>query len=778
MDNYSVGLSWPTFFMPRNHKIDEVNEKFKEFAQENSQYNSSNLVGCFRRYDYDCTSDENELFKIVVFKVVFKWCLVESDFAITFLEEDEYIKCKDLYKRKQYSSMKFEKLVSIFISLLSYLASNEIIKNDISHSLAGDLFRKDIMIEIEILRNEKFVIEFLPLIKVVNIIASGVKKECYLRTRNYSEVFNGEVIAFVKEKFNYDLSLYSEYGIMGKTFYNSFYKDIEKIFKFLLLNDKAFWESKEEFNVLSFLSIVHETHGVKHVLKIVDYIMIEAQKNEWYNEFIMKGLIIPTETRDSIMNGLIERSYDSAFGTFGEEFYDNIKELTGYMVYPIEKTCANKCNLQEIRKAIDCGKILFDKFINAIYPNDIDKISNYFADFHNCILEDSTTNYRKELTIAKMFDKDVLGYVPNINDVELVKVLDESFINDENIWNRVYLKCYLVSCAVDEDKINHYLYEVFYGLFKIIDEVFNINTTMQKDMSLRNSKFDQLSKVMLGYDMNISESSYKNLYINALLDRKMAMIDEVEIFPELEQLGDAIYGFALSELIFYNPKGCEDDILRKKWYNDKISSIEKAEFQVQISKELGFDKTYIGTSVHLYKYDNDFDESNKYDHCSMSYLADSLEMIIAVVSREFGLSKAVEFAKKLISNLDEELGDELKESDASKCMLMSNVHICYWKTIHPGMFSEKDHDHYRHWYAIDKLLRTCIIGTNTVEKRQNITNSSTYDDFYKALAEEESNYHHNFNYTINPVYFDYLNNDIQYVIDKYKKMFNVELSEL
>ena len=772
MDNYSVGLSWPTFFMSKDVDKEKSVENFKEYMS-NKDLANYDIMKHFQRSLYECKRAEVELFINAVAIVVLRWCLVESDFASSILNDEELRKCRDLYKRKQFKSSKIKSLLA-HVAMLDDFILTEI---SVDARKLYDLLFKDISVEIEKLRNEAFLKEFKPLVKVINEITSGVKKECYLSVRDHDEDISSEVIDYVKDNYNYNLSLYDSFNTAQSYINSSIYGNMQPLLRSLLLYDKAFWESKKDFNLISFIAFIQNVHGVKYVFKIVDYMMQEIKKHEWFNKFITKSLKIPVMCQDDIINKLVERSYDSAFGVLGQDFYEKTQEHAEYLVYPIRSSSC-KSSIENIKVNICRGHAIFDKFIKTIFCDHIDAINVLFADIHNKFLLNSISNYKKSLTVAIILDKDVLGYVPSYNDIELLKLVDDDFMSDENVWNRLYLKCYLISCAVDEDTVHSYIYEVFYGLFKIIGEEFNIQTSMQNDKKLRNEKFNELSNVMLSYGLDIANSTCKNLYINALLDRKMALVDEVQKFPELEQLGDAIYGFALSELAFYNVNNAvRNDHFSKRSIYKEIESRETAEFQVKISKTLGLDNAYISTSVYSYKYDRgDSLEFDVKDDSNEAYLADTVEMIIAVVCKDFGLSAAISFAEKLISSTDENFGKILREADSVKRYQMTEVNRSYWEMCRPAEFSECSHYHTVHWRAVDKLLKTHIIGTDTKEKRDMITIPYRTNNFYKALMLNDSDVK-NFDFIINPVFYDYLNNDIQFVIEKYKEMFNVELSE-
>ena len=276
---------------------------------------------------------------------------------------------------------------------------------------------------------------------------------------------------------------------------------------------------------------------------------------------------------------------------------------------------------------------------------------------------------------------------------------------------------------------------------------------------MRNNAYNSLKKLLDKYDLNISDD-YKDLYITALLDRKYASLNEVDKFPELEQFGDAIYQLAVDNILFYN---------EFELNHSTEEYLVKAEFQIEVSKHIGLNKLYISKITsnanskyhNVEGYDNGFFESDK------NYIADSLEMVIGVIGKEFGVQKALDFATRIIVESNEELSMPHFVGPDIVNNYNSDIDRDYLAKIYPNPYDE-DSDYYQEystmWYAIRKILLISIIGNDTKEKREMISGFS--DKLFGSSFEVHYQY-----------VVSYLWYGIETTIEKYRPIVNSNYSK-
>jgi hypothetical protein len=292
-------------------------------------------------------------------------------------------------------------------------------------------------------------------------------------------------------------------------------------------------------------------------------------------------------------------------------------------------------------------------------------------------------------------------------------------------------------------------------LIKAIERRIGICTVHQLDTSTRDKHFEELKQILGTYDVNVTEE-HKSDYIISLLDRDTALIEEAEAFPVLEQIGDAIYGLAVAELLFYDPD--------TENMAEKFEHFTRAEAQVLISKKQGFDKLYlqIGLPAKYVEFDTLFYDTETFDEENLQalngekYLADSLEMIIGSVYRDLGIVQAIDFAKRLLlKTFPKQLRKEVRPTEENKHN--KDIDMDYWSRILPSPCSVMTNELHTLWNALDKVILIASLGTDDKDKRRYITNSFGNTAIYGE----------NHNYGVAWAFHDYLNNGLLSVLEKY-----------
>jgi dsRNA-specific ribonuclease len=275
------------------------------------------------------------------------------------------------------------------------------------------------------------------------------------------------------------------------------------------------------------------------------------------------------------------------------------------------------------------------------------------------------------------------------------------------------------------------MYEFLYEILKDLEIKYSFKSTYVLDVEYRNKNYQGLKEILSKRGFKIDDS-FKDLYIISLLDRKYATAKEASMFAELEQLGDAIYELAVDNILFY------DKQMRFNLNHQSREELVKADAQLIVSKKIGLDKLYISKFTNMIntKYDqSEFMEQSVTGGFSHHYLADSLEMVIGSIGKEFGIQKALDFATDIIleANPDLEKPEIFKNFDYIKINAMkSNFEEDYLEKIYPPLFCKDlyELEYYEDYntlsFAIIKILKIVILGNDTIEKRKDIANTLNY----------------------------------------------------
>ncbi|MCH5261254.1 MAG: hypothetical protein J1F18_16020, partial [Lachnospiraceae bacterium] len=342
-------------------------------------------------------------------------------------------------------------------------------------------------------------------------------------------------------------------------------------------------------------------------------------------------------------------------------------------------------------------------------------------------------------------------------DRRAVESYEPAFFSRDNTLKRLYIKAYKVYQLVgNENKSAACLFELIYDIFIILNHRLNLKTSYQLDIKGRENIFAVLKKALKGYGIEISEK-FKKDYIISMLDRKVALIEESARFPILEQLGDAIYGFAVAELLFYNP---ESD----GYVNSDFKAYISAYSQVKVAVKLGIDKLYYSSDTCNRKYDYEslLARSEPYPlktaewkqaHSEKrKYLADSLEMLIAVLCKDCGYRTAIDFAKRLIrETFPKEFPEEVRWDTAKDRGLRE-----YWARVLPAPYAEFNKFTEMMWDAYMKFMGVYSIGTDDLMKRVALAHFPYSDAF--MLSNPNERY---------IAFYEYLHNGIDYAIKVY-----------
>lgn len=722
--NFLVGLNWPTFFMLENGKMEEIDFRIRNF--DDNQFDLDGLIGyIYPNYYREKLKLNTDVLANGILHVVLNWCLNQSDFAKYCLEEDELLKMPELLKRKQYASKTCKKLLAKFQFLAGSVGNVVAI---MFSTYIPDLLKS--AQEIEVSKR------FKPLQQVITKIASGVNPKCYLEAVQVmsQENLSSELSQYVLNAYGFDFNEYRKREMENRFVYvrDAYYKNNLGMF---LFEDGHFWKTAQQFDIICFLNSVEKENSSKHARKILDQIFANIKQNHCSIELLDKYKIIVYVDEARFVECFERVVYESNFINVGLLKY--IEKYKKVCVFPIYDT--EDCSL------IENGKAVFQQQLKYFYPNGYNKVLKSL-DALGVEFENDGKDYG-DRSIAEIIEKYSFYMHQFHAEISILENLCPNYFNNENVMSRVYIACSILAKNFEGKMLNQAFYNVFNAFIEMVESRLGVVAIIKQDDVLRNAKYGELKTVLTNYDVEISDE-YKKLYITALLDRKVATVQECDIFPQLEQHGDAIYNFAIAELIFYNPSKIFD-----------VKSIDeyiKAITQVDVSRASKIDKLYIDSDI------NSFASTCGTGDVQEKYIADSLEMILAVVARDKGVCSAIELAKKMIINANLDLGEEVKETNTMKRYLMEEIDDEYWECIYP---SEYDHSYYREHsiidYTLSKLLQCEFLGTDTVEKRQKITYSFGLKDVFTQFASKAK---------MSPVLYDYFQQGLNFVLDEYRKL--------
>jgi len=741
------------FWLSLSSFIDGKEKKklLEQLAADQTEYTAKDLASCMlllSSINFHYSADDRCV-QAACEHVALKFLLCDSDFAKCLMSAEDLAKANELYARKQYNSKLLKKLLRDFLKLtqMAYM-----------HNKLINLFTLSIVNEYDRVRDDELSRSHGELKKTVERVASGVKSSCYLDAeRNFYEYFSESLNQFISSRINYDFKKANERNIsnMPSTlFCNREHKVSNSVLQRALLDDAEFWSKHEDFSVVTFLNEIEKQNDIRHAEKVLSFIIENLQKMPHMKVVLEHNFPLYMSKYDELAESLEDQAFRFSFKRL--EPYCDISKLKGVpLCYPMSKAEPD---------FFEIGKHVWERFIrNYNYPNDYEAVEAYLSNEVSRFISGETG---KSDDIAVILDAAPFRYSADSDDRRLFTAYHPDCFSIENIWKRVYLKAYAVTILSEDGKVQFsYLQRIFIDLIKTVEVRLGICTAHQLDTTTRDKHFEELKQKLAAYDINATEK-HKSDYIISLLDRDTALIEEAKSFPILEQIGDAIYGLAVAELLFYNPDSLFYPDYDPSGNNirERFEKFTRAEAQVLISKKLGFDKLYlqIGLPAKYVEYDSiyfDYETSNEEKLQELNkekYLADSLEMIIGAVYIDNGLDAALRFAKQLLKETyPEHFSKEIRLEDRKGPD--EDIDWEYWQRILPGPYSDMSAAHYVIWNALHKVVLIDSIGTDGEDKRKYIT----YSLGNTAIYGEEHEY------GVSWPLFCYLHDGLAAVLNKY-----------
>lgn len=715
------GLIWSPLFNVTSKEIESFINALETYSNE---FSLENFVELALGYEHHKREDKDLLqaTKIAIFKLV----LMHPTFAQDVLSEEDYKKAQSTYKRGQFNSGALKNLLNCFLKAYQFFYQ---------YNKSVELYLLlwcEIQNQYELIKSAQVEKAFGPLKKVVEDVASGVKADCFLdATRPSLDIYSLDksLNEYLINKYGYDFNN-ANYGT--KASFGG--KEKNKLLQLAIYNDKDFWKDKSFF-VVGFINSVLDRNSEKHAEKILDYIFSRLTSHPLTKALMDEGLSLSL--------------YDSQ--AYIDFFSMQFKKL-GYsldLLYPLT-------SVEGLEEKCKRGEEVFNSFLYSyVYPNNKDEIKRMLReDLHK-------KSTKKSLSVFEAISFCTLRMNIWGDYNKALRYVCPDFFLEESFWKRVYLKAYEASLYLEKAGLNACLFESFHEAFLTIEEISGIETSAQRDTYARDRSFDKLKAILSDFGVTISESN-KADYINALLDKTVASSLETERFPVLEQLGDAIYGFAVAEMIFYNPvyiNSEESTVSLERRFEEYTCAIG----QLKVARNIGTSELYLSPFNIFATRDNELDYAQEKKDEEQKYLADSLEMILGAVSLDLGYNVAISLAKAMIKKAYEgDFEEELRFSYEN--VTREDIDRDYWRRILPGLYSYKVYDNsYLHlmYDAFFKLIGCLVLKTEAKNERRFIT-------FGSCGLSQIFNRDNDLAGMVCPVFHCYLNNGLDKVIELYK----------
>lgn len=684
--------------------------------------------------------------------VALKFMLIDTDLAGEFLDEEQLNKARETYSRRQYKSKLLEELVSYFGALVNVFSRDD-------NGRFKNLFTISIWDEFDKLRSEAIDRSFGELKKVMEKLVSGIKSDCFMNAERSFEPMqyarlelNTELNEYVLQEFGYNFNKAHAFNVNWQStslLYETKNGDCNRILCTALLNNADFWSKHPEFNAVNFVNLIERYNGSTRAKKVLKHIF-DTVKTIPNGELILKnGFSLYLSQYDRLLAALEEQAFRFTFNRLTQYCdLDKLKDI---------KICAPMSKGETA--AIDIGKRLWEEFIYSYcYPDCGEDVARYIETEVQRFAEGET---KSQDDIAVILDGAIFRFIAESEDRSIFTAYCPDCFTRENIMNRVYLRAYAVTLLSDEQNDRFaFLQRIFYDLINTLEKKRGFHTAHQMDTTARENSFKALKGKLNSYGIEVSDER-KSEYIIALLDRDNALLEEAALFPVLEQSGDAIYGLAVAEMLFYDPK---TENMRKR-FEDRT----RAESQIEVSVNCGFDRLYLNVGLpRKYEYDDPYyhylcvkaDGSDLSDsrHGVERYLADSLEMVIGAVCRDKGIEVALAFTKKLITETyPEEFTGEVRYADGPEHF--PDLEADYWSKIlpSPDMESVGFEHRYALKTALNKAVLSTIIGTDELSGRRYVSYSIGDNAIYGNDGYSGTDW----------VMYDYLHNGLSFVLNKY-----------
>ncbi len=703
------GLFWPSLFLLENEK--ERKQAFRELRDRPVAYTGAGLAqemlaladrGCWE------VSPDDPCVQAACEHVALKFMLHDTHLAEEWLSEEELSKAHEVLARKQYNSKLLQSLLQNFLSLLVVRRDRSRLQNLFVIPLADELSR---------LREEELDRTCGVLKRTVERIASGVKSSCYYAAEHalsgFAAPLQESLNRFLADKTHYDFRKAHEQQAtreMSTLFCNQEAVECNRLLQLALVNDADFWQAHTHFGVVDFLNAIARENDLRHAEKVLSFIADKLRSMPHMDMVFERNFPLWMSLYDPLVSRLEKQAFRFAFKRL--EPYCDLTPVRVVTLCPPMSPADNT--------TLAVGRALWTRFIAEYnYPTEADAVNRFLETEVERFVRGET---HADRDIAVILDAAPFRYAADSEDRRLFAAYHPDAFSCANIWNRVYRKAYAVTLLSSEDQERFsYLQRIFVDLIKAVEKQTGICTVHQLDESTRARQYQALKDRLREYGIEPHDDHTRD-YIIALLDRDTARMEEAERFPALELIGDAIYGLAVAECLFYDPA--------TERMPAAFEQYTRAEAQVAIAKKLGLDRLYlpIGLPAKYVECDALFfdyetaDDERRQTLLREKYLADSLEMLLGALYGDIGLEPTLDFVKRLLRDtFPNRFRAEVHPTAEAK--RDRDIDGDYWSRILPPPCSPMTAGQSTLWHALHKVILTVSLGTDNKRKRRFITNS-------------------------------------------------------
>lgn len=759
-------LSRGVFFIKRDFQLaffsafQSFNSTLLESILNEMQYNKEleytfSIDGLYKSFvreelDYKDSYFEDDL--RYLFRRVYAEFLISYNMQKYFLSIPEQEKLLSLIKRNDYKSKIITKLFDAVHNFLliycsedrriDYTAVYAQIYNKISFSIRvyfqehkNDYVKKHYLNLFEYLNNKIGKIETSVFIEMIKEIER--KSDLYKEgmSENYYDSLDSRLESF---------------GIRYESSYiGSFLKQKNLSNESLLI--KSFYELLEDKTVPSHI-----------LLGIYDYFRI--RKNDAYIKLLLSKALegffnsnkINPEGVTTLLFSLENAKEIITIEAVKSQFEVNERQLDfkGLILYPIFSD-GDESYYQS-------GLAVFDEFLDQLFGNNKNAFLSIFEDPESLLREqENYENMTKNELRSKHF-YDVLKRIWQYASMShTLKAIEPRFYEGEVSKRRFYITLgVLTELLLDTKAI---LFDSLNLMFQHVQSKYELDMNDSFYIEKRQPKEKELFKILKDYDIKpVNQTDY----LISILDREVATLEQIERFPIIEQMGDAIYEYVVVSALLKDIANESPDTLT----NSKNNYIQ-AKTQVVIAENMGLDKCYIHNKfltkkVSMDSFDksmNNIDPYNVEKEDSKSYLADSLEMLIGSVYFEFGLEEAIEFTTKIImKNLPEIAMLIEKKIDIVFDINTLNLEKAkLFARLNPDLsllFTGRYSIYHTFGQTLIKLFSVILIGNETLEKRK-ILRSASYNSSIRINNIDATDY----------LSIVFLNKGLEYTKEAFKK---------
>jgi len=468
---------------------------------------------------------------------------------------------------------------------------------------------------------------------------------------------------------------------------------------------------KIEVNGTKFFSLtinyLNNTHRKEMSSLLIDKILSLFTAKHSITDAIIKPLVFYSKKhREFLSKFMVNEIIESS------SINDDAKEL---ILYPI--------NNQGYEVYYESGKIIFLQFLKNLFQESANEFYLLFMNPDTILrdLEIDKERTRYELKSRSFYDL-IRSFWRNTPNSELLIELCPNFYDDSISIARFFVTIGVFKLL--NMKVENILFDSLTQLFQLVSHRYHIKMIDSFYIDNRMDKEQNLIRVVNRYGVipTITDD-----YFSSMIDNEVATVEQIDRFPILEQVGDAIYELCVSQLLLKDL-----DIQDANQFTLKRNDLVKAPLQLEIADKIGLNECYIHNKFLEEKFKMDFyekiisdmpDIDNHYD--KKTYLADALEMLIGSVYFDQGIDVAMQFTTKVLCDNNaylSKLHDFVIPDHNRRFNLDWNEYVMYTRTypqltlLYSGQYSV----HESLGYTLSKLLSILVYGNETKEKRSQL----------------------------------------------------------